>query len=46
MSQLKEVIAKRRSIRKYQPQSVEKEKIVEILNAGNLAPSNGGSFMC
>ena len=43
MSYLKEVIANRRSIRKYQSQSIEKEKIIEVLNAGNLAPSNGNS---
>ena len=43
MSYLKEVIANRRSIRKYQSQSIEKEKIIEVLKAGNLAPSNGNS---
>jgi nitroreductase len=37
MSYLKEVIANRRSIRKYQSQSIEKEKIIEVLKAGNLA---------
>ena len=32
-------IEKRRSIRKYKKDSIEKDKIVDILNAGRLAPS-------
>ena len=34
-----DAIKKRRSIRKYKKDSIEKDKIVDILNAGRLAPS-------
>ena len=37
--EFKQVLEKRRSIRKYTPQKVEDEKIKAIIEAGLLAPS-------
>jgi nitroreductase len=39
MKSLDEIIKNRRSARNYEPKSVEKEKIVQILEAARLAPS-------
>lgn len=36
-----EVIRKRRSIRKYKPSEIPREHLMEILEAGRLAPSAG-----
>ncbi|MEM2996407.1 MAG: nitroreductase family protein, partial [Candidatus Bathyarchaeia archaeon] len=36
-----EIIRKRRSIRKYKPSEIPKEHLMEILEAGRLAPSAG-----
>lgn len=41
-----EVIQKRRSIRRYQNQSVEKEKIAMVLEAGRLGPSANNTQPC
>ncbi|MDR1195990.1 MAG: nitroreductase family protein [Endomicrobium sp.] len=39
MKSLDEIIKNRRSIRNYQPKSVEREKIMQVLEAARLAPS-------
>lgn len=41
MTKVGEIIAKRRSIRKYEPRPVPREHLLEILEAARLAPSAG-----
>ncbi|WP_343208080.1 nitroreductase family protein [Anaerolentibacter hominis] len=46
MSQLLELLKQRRSIRKYQDQKVEQEKIAQLLKAWEIAPSGKNLKSC